>query len=190
MSDSEEKSKLPSPAVIRTLYPEYRSSTEIQIEHFLGYLPDPDIYTPFEAYLSELIDQKNSGMLTDQQFDQYAEEHIRLIRNEAFKDNTMLDYGSDLYEKYQAEYQPYGALARDRICSILGYEPDLSRSLLAELGMREVMRINNAELPEELTPTDLMMMGLIRYREALLAHGKAAADNLPCLKCEPDWLDE
>lgn len=129
-------------------------------------------------------------MLNKTLFDEYAEQHIRLIRNEEVKEHAMSDYKRSSYAQYRLEYRSYGKQARDRIVRILGYGPDLSRSLFAELCLRELMRKDNIALPEELTPLDFKLIGLIRYREALLSNGKAAADNLPCLKCEPDWLED
>ena len=149
------------------------------IEINLGYLPPNDVMLPYEPYLRALIQMYWQDALTEDDFLQQAEDHIKLIRNADMKHNTCQTYDDAIYENYRNTFVPYGYAVKSRLTNFLGYEPELEHSLIAEMWMRDILADQTYQLPREITADDIRAITLIKYREALLKQGKAVADKSP-----------
>lgn len=162
-----------------TTLPNFETAGRDLIESRLGYLPSDSTIIPFEPFLRALIQAHQQGQLSEESFYQQADEHIKLIRNQDMRHNTCLKYAPEIYQNYERSFTPYGYAVRSRLTWLLGYEPHLDHSLIAEMWMREVMARDTIQLPEAITPVDWKALTLIKYREVLLDQGKAAADMSP-----------
>jgi len=171
-----------------TTLPELNSQAQDLIERLLGYLPHASVTLAFEPFLRGLIQLHQQETISDEAFTQQAEEHIKLIRNADMNDNTCLAYDARIYDNYESYLKHYAQDVRNRLKNFLGYEPNLEHSLVAELWMREVMSKDTFQLPSRITQIDLKAITLIRYREALLDHGKEIADASPLFGIEPAIL--
>ncbi|MCF0061321.1 hypothetical protein MUK70_18960 [Dyadobacter chenwenxiniae] len=166
-----------------TVLPEFAQDGKDEIEYYLGYLPAQQVTMPFEPFLRALIQQFRSGTLSLDEYNRLSEDHIKLIRNEECKYNSVDDYDATLYYQYERDYLPYGPIARQRIVDILGYEPNLTTSLFAEMYLRKIMSMDIVVMPtDEMISLDFKLIGLVRYRQALKTQGKDAADNWPVLR--------
>lgn len=162
-----------------TAFPDLKETAHGLIKIHLGYLPMESVLMPFEAYLRALVHHYRQGSLEQEDFLDQIEDHIKLIRNEDMKYNTCLTYDEAIYRNYENTYLPYGYAVKDRLSQFLGYVPRLEHSVIAELWMRDIMADDTFKLPDMINPVDIRAMTLIKYREALLAQGKIAADNSP-----------
>lgn len=147
----------------------------------LGYLPPGDVTLPFEPYLRALIHTYWQHNLTEDEFMDQLEDHIKLIRNADMKHNTCLIYDETIYLNYSKTFVPYGYAVRSRLSKFLGYEPPLEHSLIAEMWMRDIMADTTYSLPGDVTPDDIRAMTLVRYREVLIVKGKGFADVSPLI---------
>jgi len=163
--------------------PNLKDDARLLIEAYLGYLPADSVIMPYEPFLRALSQSHAQGHLSDDQFMQEAEAHIKLIRKADLQHNTCLDYDAAIYENYRKHFVPYGQIVKDRLTQFLGYEPELQHSLIAELWLREVMADDRFMLPNTVTPADWKAVTLIKYREILLEGGLEAADasSLLCI---------
>lgn len=165
-----------------TTLPNLETAGRDLIERRLGYLPSDSTIIPFEPFLRALIQNYQQGQLSEEDFYQQTDEHIKLIRNQDMRYNTCLKYDAEIYQNYHDTFVPYGYAIRARLTWLLGYEPHLDYSLIAEMWMREVIARDTIQLPEIITPVDWKAMTLIKYREVLLAKGQASADASPLLR--------
>jgi hypothetical protein len=161
------------------IFPEHEEFGKRAIEVFLGYLPERGITLPYEPILRTIINQFETGQITDDNYLELVEEHIKLIRNDDLDVHSDGDYEQEAIDQYHSEYPNFGELARNRLISFIGYAPELQHSLLAELYMREIMSFNDDPLPAELTIYDHRAVAIIKYREVLLEYGKVAANASP-----------
>lgn len=151
------------------------------IEINLGYLPPDDVMLPYEPYLRALVQIYWQGAITEDDFFQQVEDHVRLIRNADMKHNASPVYDNAIYKNYNETFPTYGYAVRDRLSRFLGYVPQLEYSLIAEMWLRDIMADETYRLPDEMTPDDIRAMTLIKYREVLLKEGRAKADISPLL---------
>lgn len=161
--------------------PKLRKAGRELIEINLGYLPPVDVMLPYEPYLRALIQSHWQNNLSEDDFFDQLEDHIKLIRNADMKHNTCLTYDESIYRNYHATFAPFGYPVRERLSRFLGYEPQLEHSLIAEMWFRNILADQTYRLPDEITPDDIRAMTLIKYREVLLTQGKAAASQSPLL---------
>lgn len=157
--------------------PELEQEGHLVIEQVLGYLPNPRVTVPFEPYLRGLIRSYRQGFLSENEYKEQLEDHIKLIRNADMVDHRKPDYHHSLYKQYHQQYYTHGYIARHRLCWALGYEPQLVHSLVAELWLREVMALDKLPLPAYLTPIDYKAITIVRYREGLLSQSKSELGN-------------
>lgn len=162
--------------------PKLRKAGRELIAINLGYLPPDDVMLPYESYLRALIQSHWQNNLSEDEFFDQLEDHIKLIRNADMKHNICLTYDEAIYRNYHATFAPFGYAVRERLTRFLGYEPQLEHSLIAEMWFRDILSDQTYRLPDAITPDDIRAMTLIKYREILLAQGKSAADASPfCL---------
>lgn len=159
--------------------PEYTIKAQDLIERILGYLPHDSIILPYEPFLRALIQSHEQGNLSDEAFSKQAEEHVKLIRNADMKDNLCLEYDARIYEQYETYLNHYKQAVKDRLIRFLGYEPEPKHSAVAEIWFRELLSRDTFQLSSWFTAADFKVVGLIKYREALLAYGKDIADASP-----------
>lgn len=159
------------------ILPELEDHTSKLIDSFLGYIPHCSVTLPYEVSLRGLINSFRYGLCSEEEYLRQAEGYIKLIRNEDFRYDTCDDYDQSIYDNYWQTFQPYGNIARERIASFLGYEPELRHSVAAELWLRDVLARDTQNLGKLFTQADCKVLTLIRYRQALLLQGKNAADT-------------
>ncbi|RYZ84991.1 MAG: hypothetical protein EOP04_16870 [Proteobacteria bacterium] len=162
-----------------TTLPELKNTGRELIEINLGYLPGDPVILPYEPYLRALIQSYWQNALTEDDFLDQLENHIKLIRNADMKHNTCLTYDEAIYRNYHKTFVPYGYTVKTRLTEFLGYEPKLEHSLIAEMWMRDLIARDEVQLPASITAADYKAIALIKYREVLLEQGQAAADASP-----------
>ncbi len=167
-----------------TTLPELKEVARGLIEINLGYLPGDSVIIPFEPYLRALIQHYYQNTLSENDFLDQLEDHIKLIRNADMKHNLCQDYEEVIYKNYNRTFAPFGHAVKSRLASFLGYEPELKYSLIAEMWMRDLIAHDEVQLPDEITMADFKAIALIKYREVLLEQGKAAADQSPLFTFE------
>lgn len=154
------------------------------IERRLGYLPSDNVIIPYEPYLRGLLHAYRQGQMTEGEFHNQVDEHVKLIRNADMTHNLCLTYDADIYQNYYDMYAHYGYAVKSRLTAFLGYEPRLEHSLIAEMWMRDVMAKDTFKLPAYISAVDYKAITLIRYREVLLEQGKSAADVSALLRVD------
>ena len=146
------------------------------IEQKLGYLPHDNCVLEQEAFIRALIQAHRTGYLSDADFEQQVDEHIKLIRNADMRHNTCWVYDAAIYDNYWETYVPFGYAVKSRLEKFLGYIPELRHSLIAEMWLRNVIAQHEVHLPEYPMAVDYRAIALIKYREVLLDQGKSIAD--------------
>lgn len=165
-----------------TTLPDLETDGRDVIEQRLGYLPSDRVILPYEPYLRGLIHGYRQGQMSEAEFHQQVDEHVKLIRNADMTHNLCLTYDADIYQDYHDMYAHYGYAVKERLTGFLGYEPKLEHSLIAEMWMRDVMAKDTFKLPAHISAVDYKAIVLIKYREILLKQGKEAADASPLLQ--------
>lgn len=162
-----------------TVLPTLETAGRELIEQKLGYLPHDNCILEQEAFIRALIQANQLGQLSDTDFNQQVDEHIKLIRNADMRHNTCWVYDAAIYDNYWQTYVPYGYAVKSRLEKFLGYKPELRHSLIAEMWMRDVMARDTFKLPVCISAADYKTITLIKYREILLDQGQAIADASP-----------
>jgi hypothetical protein len=162
-----------------TVLPEYEAVVLHLIENRLGWLPVGSSRLRYEPYLRGLLKSYRSGGMTPEEFAAQTDEQLKLIRNDEMQFNTMPDYDHRIYQSYDTYLSQQREAVRQRVTRLLGYEPALQHSVVAEIWLREITAEDSFHLPEEPTAVDWKALSLIRYREILLTHGRTAADASP-----------
>lgn len=157
-------------------FPELEQLTKKIIKDLLGYLPPDYLIIRHEPFLRALVNRFRGNQLTDDDFFDQAAECVKLIRNEEVSNKIIPENIEQLYHEYLPEH---GREARKRLTGFLGYEPKPENSALAELLLRKAMASDNFYFPDRITNTDLQAITLLKYHEALLQHGRDAADASP-----------
>ena len=168
-------------ALASTVLPNLETAGRELIERKLGYLPHDNCVLEQEPFIRALIQVNRSGYLSDTDFEQQVDDHIKLIRNADMRHNTCWVYDAAIYDNYWKTYVPYGYVVQSRLEKFLGYKPELRHSLIAEMWLRNVMAQDQVLLPEYPMEVDYRAITLIKYREVLLKHGKLAADASPLI---------
>lgn len=166
-------------ALNATVLPNLEEQTNDLIERRLGYLTHPSVTLPFAPYLRALLQRYHQGTLSADAFTHEAEEHLKLIRNADMQHYSAPAPAPHFVQSYQKMFGLYAEKTKERLVRFLGYEPDLKHSLMAELWLWDVMAMDTIRLPDGPTAVDFKALTIIRYREHLFAHGKAAADASP-----------
>ncbi len=164
-----------------TILPHLDIQAQEVIEKWLGYLPAQHVVLSYEPFVRAIINSYQQGQISDKDYSNQLEAHIKLIRNADMIHNLMPDYDPQIYQNYTATFCPYGQMSKDRITTFLGYEPQLKHSLVAEMWLRKMFAQDVFQLPGCITTIDYKVLTLIRYREILLEFGKEAADASPLL---------
>jgi hypothetical protein len=152
------------------------------IETGLGYLPHPCVTLPEEPSIRLALHKHRRGDWDETICHQRLLSSLKRIRNRDMRHNAEPVYHPEIYQTYAATYYPYGYAVRQRLVHLLGYEPALACSLMAELWVRKAVAGEPGLLLMEETALDRRAITLIRYREVVLARGKKEADGsiLPC----------
>ncbi len=162
-----------------TVLPDLETAGREIIEQKLGYLPHDVCILEQEPFIRALIRTNRTCYISDADFDQQVDEHIKLIRNVDMRHNTCWVYDAEIYDNYWKTYVPYGYAVKKRLTMFLGYTPELRHSLVAEMWLRNVMAQNEVHLPDYPIAVDYRAIALIKYREVLLEQGKEVADDSP-----------
>ncbi|QMW01711.1 hypothetical protein [Spirosoma foliorum] len=165
-----------------TILPDLEDEGRELIEERLGYLPSDNVILPYEPYLRGLLQGYRQRQMTSCEFRHQVDEHVKLIRNADMMPNLYLIYDPEIYQNYDRTFSPYGYAVRSRLVWLLGYQPNLDHSLIAEMWLRDVFARDTIQLPETITAVDWKAITLIKYREVLLEHGQMAADASPLLQ--------
>ena len=168
-------------ALNATVLPNLEDQTNDLIERRLGYLPHPSVSLPYAPHLRALLQSYHQGTLSSDAFTQQAEEHLQLIRNADMQHYSTPEPAPHFVQSYQKMVEIFGFRAKERLAGFLGYIPEVTHSLMAELWLYELMLKDTLRLPESPTAVDFKALTIIRYREILFTQGKAAADGLPLL---------
>lgn len=165
--------------------PELEQQAHDVIETWLGYLPHPCVTLPDEPSIRLALHKHRRGEWNEATYHQRLEPAMKRVRNRDLRHNAEPTYHPEIYQTYAATYHPYGFAVRQRLVSFLGYEPALACSLIAELWLRNAVVENQGLLLVGRTALDWRAMTLVKYREVLLAHSKAAADESALVKIQP-----
>lgn len=168
-------------ALNATVLPNLEDQTNDLIERRLGYLPHHSVTLPYAPYLRALLQRYHQGTLSQDAFTEQAEEHLKLIRNADMQHYSSPDPAPHFVQSYQKMFGLYAQKIKERLVRFLGYEPNLKHSLMAELWLGDVMAMDTIRLPDGPTAVDFKALTIIRYREQLFTHDKAAADASPLL---------
>jgi hypothetical protein len=169
-----------------TILPELKDEATDLIGRRLGYLPLDELATiKYEPFLRVLIKHYQSGQLEEEAFANQAEDLIKMVRQSDMRHEPfILAYEPRHYALYETQQVDYKLIVRNRISRFLGYAPDLSHSLNAELWLRHMMTRSLLWESEDETDFDRRAITVIKYRERLLADGLDAADAMPLLGTE------
>lgn len=163
-------------ATAANTFPELEQLTKKIIKDLLGYLPPDYLIIKHEPFLRVLVNQFRGGQLTDDGFFEQAGDCVKLIRNEEMSNKNIPENIEQLYNDYLPEHS---VEARNRLIRFLGDEPKQEHSALAEILLRKALASDNFYLPDRMTNTDFQAITLFKYHEALLEHGKDAANASP-----------
>ena len=167
-----------------TTLPTLKKTSRDFIKLHLGYLPADHVLMPYEPYIRALIESyRNNTLAVTDVLDQ-VEDHIKLIRNADMRYNTCQSYDAAIYRSYNKTFVPYGYAVKNRLTGLLGYEPKLEHSVIAEMWLRDIMAHDEQHFPTEMTSYDWRALTLIKYREVLLEHGQLAADASSLVRIE------
>ncbi len=173
--------------------PELSQTAKDLIQRRVGYHPKDAVLFKYEPYLRTLIDHHRKGLLSDNDFQEEAENHMKDMRNYDIRHHSWdkPEHCPEEYEAYKNYLPLYINQARARVEGILGYAPDLKYSLMAEVKLRELFDIGDIFTPDnEYTSLDFLVLTAIRYREFLLDQGREAADSSPLSGFAPFFVDD
>lgn len=160
-----------------TLFEDTESIGLSVIERLLGYLPPQSVTLPYETFLRALVHSYRHNQLSGDDFTQQVTDHVKLIRNADMQANNCPTYTPNNYAYYHETLLPYGIQVRERLTWLLGYEPQIEHSLIAELWLRTQLAKDTNIFSDQITAIDLRAISLIKYREVLSNKGKSAAEN-------------
>lgn len=153
-----------------------------EISEVLGYLPPRAVTLPHEPFLRHLMKTYKSGAISLEEYRPQFEDHLLNIRNDDMKRsgwNYFETHTPVVLENYRTRYTAQSHQARQRIARFLGYYPELSASLEAEMMLREALANDQNALPDTLTHLDIKALTIVKYREVLVKDGKEAANASP-----------
>lgn len=153
-----------------------------KISQVLGYLPHRGSTLPHEPFIRHLLQSYQKGVIDLVEYRSQLEEHLVNIRNDDMQRggwNFFETHTPVVLKNYQLLYAAYSQKARQRIARFLGYYPELSASLEAEMMLREALANDQNGMPDKLTHLDLKALTIVKYREILVNEGKEAADDSP-----------
>lgn len=162
-----------------TVLPQLENEARQYIKLFLGYIPSPAVTLKFEPFLRGLISFAKQGGMDEETFHHQVKEHIKLIRNQDLEPGACVEYSADLYKAYHSNFASHGLTVRKRLTCMLGYEPKIEHSALAELWFRSILNRNIIKPNSPINEIDYKAIALIKYREVYLEQGKQAADQSP-----------
>lgn len=123
-----------------------------------------------------------SGAITLEEYRPQLEEHLVNIRNDDMERggwNYFETHTPVVLKNYQRQYAAQSDKARQRIARFLGYYPELSASLEAEMMIRQALANDQNSLPDTLTHLNIKALSIVKYREVLVQDGRKAADASP-----------
>ena len=150
------------------------------VQTCLGYLPERHIILPELAFIQSLVNDLQTSSGTEDAFYDGLVFHTKKIRNEDMKqggwiDKTQFDPADlELYDTYLSAFKQ---TARERLTEIMGYSPALIHSLEAELYLRRLCSHDGFYTALPWCHMDHKAVTVVRYREAWLLEGPAAADD-------------
>lgn len=162
-------------------HPHYEELALAFVRFILGYLPQQHAYLPSLAFLQTLTENFETGKIS---IDHFAREfffYTKEIRNEDMKQGGWVQhptYDEHNYQHYDTYLGQYKHQARDRLCTFLGYEPDLISSLDAEVFLRQLFESDDYYPSIPWCNADYIAGNVVKYRKAFLEKGVAAADNI------------
>lgn len=175
------------------VYPEFENDAIELIERRLGYIPVYSVLMPFIPYLHTLFAKYREGKLTDHQFQEQGEEHIKDLRNAdirhcAWDRESPSEFEQEQYENYLPQYKRHAEI---RMVQLLGYKPRPEVGRLMEIKLRELWDVGDTfNLDRSHTPYDFMVKNVVAYREILLNQSQVAADLSPLVSFAPFFIND
>ena len=158
-----------------TIYPELEAEGRQVILDLLGYMPPDSVIFLHEPALRAVIHQERCGLIPFEKYYDLIDETIKLIRNDDLRPHNLPKYYQQDFASYHRQWNPYGQRAKDRITELLGYEPKLEHSLMAENMLRSFYAASDVLQTKGLTEFDCLAVTVIKFREVLTAEGLQAA---------------
>lgn len=159
-----------------TVFPELETDGKRAIVDMLGYLPPESVTMLHEPALRAIIHQERYGQISFTDYYDLAEETIKLIRNDDLRPHSLPRYHQGSFDAYHEQWNPYGQKAKDRITALLGYEPALEHSVMAENMLRSFFAASDLLQSTGLTEFDFIAVTVVKFREALTVDGIVAAN--------------
>ncbi len=163
------------------VYPELERPTLQLIQKRLGYIPRPYLTFPVEPDLRHDYHRYISGNIDLDDLYYKTDELLKVMRNWDLHSDYQLLANPAVYEYFQKNYLPYMQKAYERISLHLGYKPDYTHSLAAQIWLGQILSKDHIVLPDTLTPYDYRALSSLRYKEILMTEGEEAANNSPLL---------
>lgn len=159
--------------------PEYEEIALAYVRYVLGYLPSQHAYMPSLAFLQTLVESYQAGKISSETFGQEFFSHVKQIRNKDMKNGGWVQhkiYSEADHHRYDTYLSLYKQSTRERLSRLLGYEPSLAYSLDAEIFLRLIFQEDYFYTDMPFCNADYIAATVVKYREAFLQKGEAAAD--------------
>lgn len=146
----------------------------------LGYLPDLPICLPHLPFIQTLVDNVFKEIIDADFFTEEMIFHSKRIRNDDMKKNgwvKKMAYSKEEYDFYHSFLPEHIKPARERLATLMSYEPAVEHSLEAEIDLRQHFRDDLLFGESSYSSVDHRAVAIVRYREYFLLEGEDAADN-------------
>lgn len=171
--------------------PQHKRRVQRIIARVMGYVPSKFVYFPHQAFMRSEYDRFMKGQTSEQHFWTETLLHVIDIRNDDMVKNGYIDYrefGSLQQMMYEGFMPERIDTVRRRICSVLGYEPDLAYSFEAEMWLREAMSNLGMTEKSPITAQDYRAITITKFREILINEGYKEA-SCSYFSCERPDID-
>lgn len=169
--------------------PEQKNLALTYIKRFLGYIPAEHIYLPHLSFIQILLRNSETYLMPVEQFWLEMTEQMKLLRNDDMKKDGWLDRfcpSSDTRSFSKAFLSQYKEQARNRLCSLLGFEPKMKYSLEAELYLRTLFQEDYFKPNFPFGPMDFKAAAVVMYRMDYYEFGEKVADQSDLIALKHD----
>lgn len=165
-----------------TILPDLETAAHQLIVDYLGYLPPERTRYEFEPFIRTLIHTQRQGQVSESEFDAQLRPRMTELRNADIHENGwIVEYRPRDFDRYETYLPQCKQAARERVVAFIGYEPELDRSVGAELWLRERMMRDDAHFADDRTQDDSRAITVVAYREAWITQGADAANASPLM---------
>lgn len=150
------------------------------IRRIIGYLPEAHIYMPSLSFVQVLAGNYHKDIISTKEFVSEIIFHTKRMRNEDMKRNGFLNrrtHSEADYQFYSSFLSEHAVSSRVRHCRFLGYEPDLTYSMEAELYLRQYIQPNSPIVDDNYKDADFKAATITEYRKAFFTVGETIADE-------------